>query len=127
MFVTTAVDRVFVIAAGITGACERDDLLPSVRSGISFGEVVTRDRDYFGATVNRAARLVNVATPGHVALDVESAPTPLRAWLTSRGLIIRFRSWSSPRADLRHPRNGPVVTSDVTVALLGDRAGCVGQ
>jgi len=96
MFVTTAVDRVFVIAAGITGACERDDLLPSVRSGISFGEVVTRDRDYFGATVNRAARLVNVATPGHVALDVESA-----------GIIGHDRPHTAPRmVDLKgfdHP------------------------
>ncbi|MBW3660178.1 MAG: adenylate/guanylate cyclase domain-containing protein [Gemmatimonadetes bacterium] len=50
--------------------------LPPARAGIATGPVVQREADYFGRTVNLAARLVDAAGPGQVVVSesvVESA------------------------------------------------------
>ena len=41
---------------------------PSVRVGMHYGPAIERDGDYFGATVNLAARVSSVATGGEVLL-----------------------------------------------------------
>ena len=47
--------------------------LPPAHAAISCGPVIARDGDYFGATVNVAARLVGVAGPGEVVVTVPTA------------------------------------------------------
>ncbi len=38
--------------------------LPSARGGLAFGDVLSRDGDYFGPVVNLAARIVKLGAPG---------------------------------------------------------------
>jgi adenylate cyclase len=49
---------------------EREDM-PSARAGICFGRVQTRAGDYFGHTVNLAARLLSEAQPSEVLVTDE--------------------------------------------------------
>jgi class 3 adenylate cyclase len=49
---------------------EREDM-PSARAGIAFGRVQTRAGDYFGHTVNLAARLLAEAQPSEVLVTEE--------------------------------------------------------
>lgn len=49
---------------------EREDM-PSARAGIAFGRVQTRAGDYFGHTVNLAARLLSEAQPSDVLVTDE--------------------------------------------------------
>jgi adenylate cyclase len=46
---------------------------PAVRVGLHHGAAVERDGDYFGATVNLAARVSGVATGGEVLLTAHTA------------------------------------------------------
>ena len=52
--------------------------LPSARMGVNAGPVVFRDGDYFGRTVNVAARITNYARPGEVLVSetVARSATP---------------------------------------------------
>jgi adenylate cyclase len=43
-----------------------DVRLPPVRVGLAFGDVLTRDGDYFGPVVNLAARVIQLATSSEV-------------------------------------------------------------
>ncbi len=54
-------------------AAHDDARLPDVRIGLGAGEVLVRDGDVFGPTVNRAARIVNIAEPSTVLVDGEVA------------------------------------------------------
>jgi adenylate cyclase len=47
--------------------------LPPARIGVNVGQVVFRDGDYFGRTVNLAARVCDRAAPGEVLLTTEAA------------------------------------------------------
>jgi class 3 adenylate cyclase len=47
--------------------------LPSARVGIAAGPVVVQDGDYYGRTVNRAARLLGIAAPEQVLVTAEIA------------------------------------------------------
>jgi adenylate cyclase len=47
--------------------------LPPSRVGVNAGPVIFRDGDYFGRTVNLAARIVDYARPGEVLLGEEAA------------------------------------------------------
>ena len=49
-------------------ACDHPDL-PDVRVGIAAGEVLVRDGDFFGPTVNLAARLASATEPKTVLVD----------------------------------------------------------
>jgi adenylate cyclase len=49
------------IAAQLCAAAEHDPDLPLARGGVAWGEVEARDGDYYGPTVNLAARLVDTA------------------------------------------------------------------
>jgi class 3 adenylate cyclase len=46
--------------------------LPKARVGVNAGDVVYRDGDYFGRTVNVAARIVDYARPGEVLASEEA-------------------------------------------------------
>lgn len=54
-------------ATRIRGELAADAFLPPVHAGICAGSVVWRDGDVFGATVNEAARLADVAGPWEIA------------------------------------------------------------
>lgn len=47
------------------------------RGGLAFGEVLTRQGDYYGSVVNLASRLAGLAVPGEVLVD-EGVPTAVR-------------------------------------------------
>ncbi len=58
------------IAYEITAA-SGSDIEP--RGGVCFGDVITRYGDYYGPVVNRASRLAELAIPGEVLVDEETA------------------------------------------------------
>jgi adenylate cyclase len=59
------------IAAGIVESFAHEGLQP--RGGVAFGEVLAVHGDYYGAVVNLASRLTDVAIPGEVLLDEATA------------------------------------------------------
>jgi class 3 adenylate cyclase len=66
MYVAAAPDTACAIALDLADHFADHPRLPPVRAGVGFGEVLSRDGDYFGTTVNLAARVVKLAAPGHV-------------------------------------------------------------
>ena len=76
-------DEVMFLAPEILSAAEvatelllrvaDDPVLESARAGVAYGSVLSRDGDYFGSTVNLAARLVDKAKPGSVLLTGDGA------------------------------------------------------
>jgi adenylate cyclase len=66
-------------------------MLDTARVGCAVGEVVQRDGDIFGPTVNRAARLVALATPGSLLVD---------ASMTAEGVeeLVKVRGFGDPVA-----------------------------
>jgi hypothetical protein len=73
MFVAGSAEQAAAIARTLVRAAHEDERLPDVRIGLGAGEVLVRDGDVFGPTVNRAARLVKVAEPSTVWVDGEVA------------------------------------------------------
>jgi adenylate cyclase len=57
------------IGLELSEAYADDELLGEVRVGIAAGPVLVRDGDYFGPTVNLAARIVGIAEPGTVLVS----------------------------------------------------------
>ncbi len=91
-------DDVMFVAPDPAAGCEislqlaarfsNDARLPPVRVGLAFGDVLTRDGDYFGPVVNLAARIIQLAAPSEVvtAAGVKSALADLDAFtFRSRG------------------------------------------
>jgi adenylate cyclase len=72
----------------------RGDPVVTPRGGLGTGELLTRGGDYYGPTVNLAARLVDVAVPGEllVTADVaaEAAGGALRFEPAGRRLLKGF-------------------------------------
>ena len=68
------------IGLALADAYADDELLSDVRVGMAVGPVLLQDGDYYGAVVNLASRIVNIARPGsvlvsdelHDALDLEA-------------------------------------------------------
>jgi adenylate cyclase len=50
---------------------EREDEFPSVRAGLSWGDLVARAGDYYGRPVNLASRLQGAARPGSMLVAAE--------------------------------------------------------
>jgi adenylate cyclase len=77
--VKTIGDEAMFVAKSASDAVEigrqlvSDQELPSLRVGVAAGEIITRDGDVFGQVVNLAARLVAVAEPDQIVVDVEAA------------------------------------------------------
>src|SRR5262245_8298681 len=71
MFVADDPERATLIAIELVDAYEHDPLLPPARAGLSVGSVLARDGDYFGPTVNLAARIVDIARPSRVVVSDE--------------------------------------------------------
>ncbi|MFE2377904.1 adenylate/guanylate cyclase domain-containing protein [Streptomyces sp. NPDC059398] len=56
-------------ALELTESAERDTVLPELRTGLAYGQVVHRLGDVYGEVVNIAARLTSVARPGTILTD----------------------------------------------------------
>ena len=69
MFVVDSITEAARIGLALADAYSDDDLLSDVRVGLACGPVLLRDGDYFGATVNLAHRIVNIANPGTVLMS----------------------------------------------------------
>ena len=54
-------------------ATARESSLPPARAGVAAGPLIVQDGDYYGRTVNRAARLLGVAQPEQVLVTAEIA------------------------------------------------------
>jgi class 3 adenylate cyclase len=61
------------LALRITHELMRGHGSPAIRVGLHHGSAVARDGDYFGATVNLAARVSSVASAGEVLLTAHTA------------------------------------------------------
>ena len=62
----------------------------SLRSSLVWGRVLSRSGDVFGATVNLAARLADVAEPGTVLMDRASAATLAQTGMTGIALVPQY-------------------------------------
>lgn len=69
MFVALETTTACRVALDLCAFVHAHPSLTELRAAVATGEVLARDGDYFGATVNRAARLVKAAEPGHVVSD----------------------------------------------------------
>ena len=70
MFVTNAPGVACALALELIEACTRERL-PKLRVGLAVGQVIVRQGDFYGPTVNLAARLVASAEPGTALTDAE--------------------------------------------------------
>ncbi len=68
MFVTNAPGVACALAVDLLAACEAARL-PKLRVGLAFGDVMVRQGDFYGPTVNLAARLVSSAEAGTALTD----------------------------------------------------------
>ena len=68
MFVTNAPGVACALALELIEACTKERL-PKLRVGLSVGQVIVRQGDFYGPTVNLAARLVASAEPGTALAD----------------------------------------------------------
>ena len=81
-----------------------------IRSGIHAGAVTARDHDYYGTTVNRAARIMSSAHGGqilvsHAAADLVEGRVPREIELVDLGEV-RLRDLTSPERlyQIAHPK-----------------------
>ena len=61
MFRADTADAACTVAVGLVDAVRSDPLLPPLRVGVAFGEVLSREGDFYGPIVNLAARVTKLA------------------------------------------------------------------
>src|SRR5437763_9591290 len=71
MFVTDEPASGAIIAMTLAEVYGDDETMPDVRVGLAMGPVLAREGDYFGPTVNRASRIVNIAYAGSAVVSDE--------------------------------------------------------
>lgn len=69
LFVASEAGPALDAAEAVVTASAQDDVLPSARAGLDFGDVLPLEGDYFGNPVNVAARIVAVAAPDTVVVS----------------------------------------------------------
>jgi adenylate cyclase len=65
-------------------ACRKEPRLPLTRAGMHHGPVIRRASDLFGSTVNIAARIVSLASPGRLLATARIAEAA-----SARGILVR--------------------------------------
>jgi adenylate cyclase len=65
-------------------ACRGEPRIPLTRSGLNFGPVIRRANDLFGSTVNIAARIAALASPGQLL-----ATRPIAEAAAAKGIVVR--------------------------------------
>ena len=63
MFRAPSSDVACQVAVDLVAAIRDDTVLPALRVGLAFGDVLTREGDFYGPTVNLAARVTKLAQP----------------------------------------------------------------
>lgn len=76
--VSTSPENGLRLAARLNQAVLSEDHFPSLRTGLCQGSVVARRGDIFGAVVNLAARLAELAQPGEVLATTAVADAAIR-------------------------------------------------
>jgi class 3 adenylate cyclase len=76
MFVSSDPSAACHTALDIIDDVEQHPVLTSARGAIAFGDLLSRDGDYFGPIVNQAARALKVPEPGQV-VATQDVTTPL--------------------------------------------------
>ena len=105
-----AVDAILDLQLAMSAAPNDGGLQLRIRSGLHCGAVERRDNDYFGAAVNRSARIMNSAHGGQVLLTqsvVSLLVDRLPADVSLRDLgLIRLRDLTSPEHvyQVLHPK-----------------------
>jgi len=69
--------QVIKVVAAVLSAVGEHRVLQAAKAGVTLGPVAAHDGDYFGQTVNLAARASTAAMPGEVLLDAEAASSLL--------------------------------------------------
>ncbi|KAJ9471634.1 Adenylate cyclase [Diplonema papillatum] len=98
-----------------------------IRVGVHYGEVevefnsVNERFDYFGTTVNKAARLEGVCSPGGVALDHSASTSVLPLFdgelvVVNKGLLY-LRGLGETRVQVFHPRSLSLRETAVVVSM----------
>lgn len=90
MFRADSADAACTIAIDLIETLRSDDLVPPVRVGLAFGDVLTRSGDFYGPTVNLAARLTKLAPMNGVvatAATVDALSTPNQFDIGNLGAI----------------------------------------
>ncbi len=105
MFVCTDVDALLDATRALAQSVEHEgEQLPAMRAGVAFGPAVSRLGDWFGATVNRASHLVDIAKPRTILADGATCAqsTQALAWRRARRMGLRGKNGRSPlyRLDL---------------------------
>jgi adenylate cyclase len=67
-------------------ACRSEPRLPLTRAGLSHGPVLRRSNDVFGSTVNIAARIAALASPGELLATQAVANTAIAAGIVTRDI-----------------------------------------
>ena len=73
MFVAEEPEVALQIALELTDRTRQDEVLPRARAGLACGPALAREGDYYGAVVNLAHRLVEIARPQSVIVAAELA------------------------------------------------------
>lgn len=73
MFVTEDPVIALRVAMALTERTGSEELLPRARAGLAFGPALAREGDYYGAVVNLAHRLVEIARPASAVVSSEFA------------------------------------------------------
>jgi adenylate cyclase len=86
MFMSPEVPALVATIAALVESVEAEGPeFPSIRVGITYGPATTRGGDWFGATVNTASRITDLAKPGAiVATEAVVAASPEYAWRRRR-------------------------------------------
>jgi adenylate cyclase len=87
MFVSADVDALLDAIRALALSVEREDeQFPTMRAGVAFGPAVVRVGDWFGATVNRASRITDIAKPSTILADgaTRAQATRSLAWTRTR-------------------------------------------
>lgn len=68
----------------LLGACRSEPRIPLTRTGLNHGPVIRRGNDIFGSTVNIAARIAALASPGQLL-----ATRPIADAAAAKGIEVR--------------------------------------
>jgi adenylate cyclase len=67
-------------------ACQSEPLIPLTRTGLNHGPVLRRSNDLFGSTVNIAARIAAVASPGQLLTTQPVADVAVASGIVARDI-----------------------------------------
>ncbi|WP_246569401.1 adenylate/guanylate cyclase domain-containing protein [Rhizobium bangladeshense] len=77
-------DTAIQVLGSLLQACRREPRLPLTRAGLNHGPVTCRAGDLFGSTVNIAARIAALASPGQLLATQSVAEAAV-----ARGILVR--------------------------------------